>query len=686
MKRNFSPLIFLFVLLAVVLMPLHPVISAPAGSLRGVFDKAKDLFNNGDYDRALVEYKTALNITPDSIEAILNMAILYKDVQDYKKSIREYSRLLKIKPDKLIYFNLGEVYYLNAQADEALKFFERALELGQKGALIHFWMGECYRTKQDEENAINEYKKALIADPEFALAYLQIGRIYKQKRSWTEAERALERVKETDPSMTDVFTELAEVYYNQENYEQALEAFRKVKSIDPANEEAQLYTEKIMKLAGSKLGEKLKSRETQRLAEKTPKAVGPVKAAGAPLLSVHIGDLNRLRFKCSADFSLEEKEEGRVFFQGSRETLYNIEVEGKKVAINSENKKLAETGKPFLIVPGDKDATTLIFDVKFGEGNYWAASMDGSYRGKLELSVLADNNIRLLNIINMEEYIYGVLPSEMDSSWPLQALKAQAIAARSEAYAKMNRHKKDGFNFCSQVHCQVYSGARVEDPRTNQAVKETCGVIAVYNEKPIDAIYSNSCGGHTQGNIFGEQENIPYLSGKPDFIGDNGFSFPLSPLELEDWLWGKNISAFCNNDKISRNSNFRWMRFYDAEELSRLVAKEKNIGRVRGLEIMGRSRSGHIKKVKITGSKGILIMEKELKIRRLLGNLRSSMFCLDIKKNRQGQAEEFIFYGGGWGHAVGMCQVGAATMAEQGYDYEQILKFYYTGIELKKMY
>ncbi len=683
LKKNFPlflPLCFVFLVLA-----SGSVFAANAGDpQRQDFAAAAKQFNDGEYKQALAQYWKILKAEPDSKEAILNEAIIYKYLGDYEKAAWEYRRLLKIQPDKLIYFGLGEVYYLDSQPDRALKSFRQALALGQEGALIHFWMAECYRDKADIPQAVSEYKKAVTLDSEFAVAYMELGRIYKQQQDWTAAEQALLRVRKLDPSIRQVFTGLAEVYYARQKYSEALEAFRKVKSIDPQNKKAQIYTDKIMKIAGCTLKPELKSKEAQRLAEKMPKIVVPV-SEGGPLVSVHIGDLKRLRFKCASGFTLKTAKKKKIFLRGAKNCLYNIISKGREMIISSGGKTLFRTAHPFLIVPDDTPATILIFDVKFGQGNYWAASMDGSYRGSLQIGILPGGDIRLINILNMEEYIYGVLPSEMSADWPLQALKAQAIAARTEAYTKMNRHKKEGFDFCSQVHCQVYSGARVEDPRSNQAVDETRGIIAEYKGKSIDAIYSNSCGGHTQGNIFGNQEYIPYLEGKPDFIGPSGFSFPLSPLELEDWLWSNNIAALCNNEKFSRNSNFRWMRIYNQKEISRLVAKKKDVGSIRNIEILDRSISGHIKRIRIIGTKGTLTVKEELPIRRLLGNLRSSMFSVDIKRGRAG-AEEFIFYGGGWGHAVGMCQVGAATMAEKGYNYEQILKFYYTGIQLKKMY
>jgi SpoIID/LytB domain protein len=274
----------------------------------------------------------------------------------------------------------------------------------------------------------------------------------------------------------------------------------------------------------------------------------------------------------------------------------------------------------------------------------------------------------------------------MPSDWPMEALKTQAIAARSEAYRKLNRHKEQGYDFCSGVHCQVYSGAKVETKNSNAAIDQTEGLVAFYNDEAIDAVYSNSCGGHTQGNIFGNRRVVDYLKEKQDSIKPTGFYFPLSPLELEDWLWSTNIPVFCNNEKFSRRSNFRWQRLYTKEQLQELIRKQLDIGGLISIDITERLPSSHVHRIKITGTKGEFLVEKELNIRKLLGNLRSGMFNIDVSVDKENTANEFLFYGGGWGHGVGMCQVGAATMADHGFNCSEILKFYYSGINIRKLY
>lgn len=647
--------------------------------------QARILFNQGKYQQAIDAYEPTKQEDYFLKVALLNQALIYKDTRQYEQAIKLYKKLLTIEENKMVFFNLGEVYYLNCLPDKAISAFNQALNMGYRNGMIYFWLGRCLQDKGNIESAKQSFQQAVAVDDSLVLAHLELGSIYAREKILLKAQEEFEKVRELDPSITEVYPALAEVYFDKKEYEEALKAFHKVLTIDPDNAKAQQYIDLIHKIVGKGLKKDLEKKEEKRLESALAKEIIPKEAPTAPVVKVLIGEVKSFRFKSGSDFSLCRQADGAVLFSGAANTLYGLsEYAGNISLLNNGEKKNSFT-EAIVIILADPHATILLFNVESGKGEYWASITDRSYRGQLEVAA-APGILRLINTINMEEYLYGVVPSEMSANWPQEALKAQAVAARSEAYVKMKRHAKEGYNFCPGVHCQVYGGANVEASSTNKAVDQTCGQIGLYEDKPIDAIYSNSCGGHTQSNIFGECEPIPYLQGIQDVAENIGFFFPLSPLELEDWLWMKNIPAFCNNVKFSRDSNFRWMRTYSRKQLEKLINKQMDIGTLKDIIIRERSDSSHIQRIEIIGSKGKFEMKKELNIRNLLGNLRSSMFNIDVKLDEKGNPEEFIFYGGGWGHAVGMCQVGAATMAQQGYSYIDILKFYYSGIEIKRMY
>ncbi|MBU2063101.1 MAG: SpoIID/LytB domain-containing protein, partial [Candidatus Omnitrophica bacterium] len=648
-------------------------------------NRGRLLFNQGREKEALAEYRKALRFNPEAKEPLINLAIIHKNIYQYAQSMSLYKKLLQIAPDKTIYANLGEVYYLSSSPQEAIGAFNTGVALGETRAYVYFLLGRCFQETGELEKAAENFEKAVELDDTYAVAYLYLGYVYKQRKMRDKAQGYFEKALIHDPNLTQGYREIAELHFHSGRYEEALQNCRRFNAIYPQDTQAKVFIDKILKVGGDDLKEKLAAKEKKRYLESEAKIVVPKKVKDAPLVRVLIEKNKQLRFKCRGKFAVFTKGARNALFKGTPQALYALVNNQGRISISTEGKKLQELDGQIIIVPEKPEDTILVFEVGVGTGDFWASRVDRAYRGKLDVKA-EGNELTIVNIVNIEEYLYGVVPSEMPSSWPQEALRAQAVAARSEVYKKLFRHKQEGYDFCSGVHCQVYGGTLVETEATCSAVDETAGLVAVCDNKPIDAVYSNSCGGHTQNNVFGQREDISYFQGRPDSGGFFGFVFPLSPLELEDWLWGKDINANCNNKYFSRSSNFRWIKLYTVQELQELINDKKPVGRIISIKILERNKSSHIQELEIIGSKGRLILSKELDIRKTLGGLRSSMFNIDVKIDKYGRPKEFLFYGGGWGHAVGMCQVGAATMAQKGATYREILNFYYASIEIKKMY
>ena len=220
----------------------------------------------------------------------------------------------------------------------------------------------------------------------------------------------------------------------------------------------------------------------------------------------------------------------------------------------------------------------------------------------------------------------------------------------------------------------------------NKYVDEAQGLIMTSDGKPIDALYSSSCGGHTQNNIFGERKEISYLRGSPDYESGKK-NFPLAPYFLDQWLrFPDEDILLCSLKGVIPRGQFRWVRTYSVDEMNMMANKLVDIGAVKEIIILKRETSGHISSLKIIGTKSSVIVDKELPIRKALGNLRSSLFKLELKKSKDGAIEEFIFFGGGWGHGVGMCQSGACGLAKAGKNFQEILRRYFDGVKLEKIY
>ncbi|MFC1546832.1 SpoIID/LytB domain-containing protein [bacterium] len=344
--------------------------------------------------------------------------------------------------------------------------------------------------------------------------------------------------------------------------------------------------------------------------------------------------------------------------------------------------------KTIILKPINKNiASFIIEEIEFAKGHPWAGKEDRQYRGEIELRI-SNKGITMINIVNAEEYLYSVLSSEMMAWWPYEALKAQAIIARSYLFHKKKysqTHKNQGFDLCESQHCQVYKGISSETKQTNRAVNATRGEILTYKNRVINALYHSNCGGHTQGSVeLKGWYDQPYLS--PVFDGYSNTVFPSTPFDLELWIKSKPI-VYGNQPSLKYPPSFRWFRVIPAKIMQEKLNRTKKIGRIKKIIPIKKNSSGNLGYVKVIGTKGELHITKENQIRRLfgLGPLRSTLFWLETRFAKKNHPVEFIIYGGGWGHGVGMCQTGSAGMALKGFSYKKILSHYYKGTKWKKL-
>ncbi|NLA63139.1 MAG: SpoIID/LytB domain-containing protein, partial [Bacteroidales bacterium] len=268
-----------------------------------------------------------------------------------------------------------------------------------------------------------------------------------------------------------------------------------------------------------------------------------------------------------------------------------------------------------------------------------------------------------------------------------------------------DREDHNNFDVCADDHCQRYQGiTKQSTPLVSDVVKETHGQVMMYNDSICDARFSKCCGGFIEAfeNVW-ESTPHPYLVGKADTKNISLQTPNLSnEEEATDWIKSSPV-AFCNtkdarvlkqvlNDYDQETSDFyRWKVSYTQDELSALILKRSGIdyGDILALSPIDRGTSGRIIRLKIVGTEQIMIIGKELEIRRTLSesHLYSSAFAVETgEENDEGIPSEFTLYGAGWGHGVGLCQIGAAVMANSGYKYEDILEHYYPGAEIEKRY
>ncbi len=332
--------------------------------------------------------------------------------------------------------------------------------------------------------------------------------------------------------------------------------------------------------------------------------------------------------------------------------------------------------------PKKSGETLTVADVPTGTGGSQMVTgkEDRRYWGAVYVTLDHDGSLLVANAVPEDKLLAGLVPAEMYPDAPPAALEAQAIAARTELLQKIGRRNlTDPFLLCSTQQCQVYAGAGKEDPRTTKAVERTRGIVLLRDGGGmVDVRYSASCGGHTEDNdaIWGGEAD-PSLRGRDDNAKANVSR--VTDATIGDFL-AEDHGAWCSKPKLGQKS-FRWTERIRVDDLSaRLAIDYPEIGRVKSLAPKKRGVSGRIGVLAIKGDKGSVDITGDLKIRRTLGGLKSSLFTV----TREG--DTFVVQGGGFGHGVGMCQMGAIGMAGAGRTHDKILAHYYRGTHIHRLY
>lgn len=382
--------------------------------------------------------------------------------------------------------------------------------------------------------------------------------------------------------------------------------------------------------------------------------------------------------------------------------------------------------------PQSADASFSLSDVTIGVNFHWERKETQTFLGTLRFVVESDK-IVAINELPVEKYLESVISSEMSATSSLELLKAHAVISRSWLLAQMKKRREvaeSGNNFfsftkkedtlirwydredhtlfdvCADDHCQRYQGITKEtSPHVAEAIRQTKGQILMDGEEICDARFSKCCGGITEEFQYcWEDTPKTYLTAVRDIALGVEHTLPNLTNEEEAEKWIRfNPPAFCNtqdkkilsevlNDYDQETVNFyRWKETLSQEKLQQLIADKlkMDLGAILDMKAVERGKSGRISKLQIIGTEKTFTIGKELEIRRTLSDshLQSSAFVVDkYDKDEQGVPQRFELIGAGWGHGVGLCQIGAAVMGEQGYHYDAILLHYYQGAEIKKFY
>ncbi|GAK35054.1 SpoIID/LytB domain-containing protein [Bacteroides graminisolvens] len=420
------------------------------------------------------------------------------------------------------------------------------------------------------------------------------------------------------------------------------------------------------------------------------------------------------------------------FILNGQYVVNGIHVTGRQVATYDENQILwqGRLYNELIFEPTQEQACSFdLIDVTIGINFHWERKEDQRFLGALKL-IVENKKLTGINVISIEDYLTSVISSEMSATASLELLKAHAVISRSWLLAQIQKNKEitdtqscysaftetadelirwydredhTNFDVCADDHCQRYQGiTRASTEIVQQSIQATRGQVLLYGDKICDARFSKCCGGaFEEFQYCWEDVNYPYLVKQRDSKTIQELPDLRIETEAEQWI-RTSPEAFCNTtDKkvLSQVLNnydqettdfFRWKVTYQQEELSELITKRSGIdyGQILDLIPMERGTSGRLTKLKIVGTKRTLTIGKELEIRRTLStsHLYSSAFVVDKKHIENGVPSSFTLTGAGWGHGVGLCQIGAAVMGEQGYKYNDILLHYYIGASIDKLY
>ena len=404
---------------------------------------------------------------------------------------------------------------------------------------------------------------------------------------------------------------------------------------------------------------------------------------------------------------------------------------GKQTVSFSENGVVwnGKTYRQLEFLPQSDEASFSLYDVTIGVNFHWERKETQTFLGKLKF-IINGNSVCAVNELPVERYLESVISSEMSATSSLELLKAHAVISRSWLLVQMQNRRKGEttahvaaseiqgngelirwydredhtlFDVCADDHCQRYQGITKEtSAHVAEAIRQTVGQVLTDEDEICDARFSKCCGGETEEFQYcWENQRKPYLVALRDAPQQEALDLTVeanadhwirsSPESFCNTRDAKVLSQVLNNYDQETSDFYRWRVEYTQEQVQQLLTEKLGIdfGAVVDLIPVERGTSGRLSKLRIVGEKLTLVIGKELEIRRALSksHLYSSAFVVDaFDRNEQGIPKRFAFIGAGWGHGVGLCQIGAAVMGERGYSYKEILLHYYPGAIIKQIY
>lgn len=648
---------------------------------------AEKSFYEGNYQGAENYYSQLISLAPFELESRRNLAVIYNEQNklEAKNQVLLETAILSHKPED----------YLSL----AVNFYQRNNNIASNYILN-------YKLNNDQSRDQSfKYQK-----------YYYLIKNYLALKNIEQAEKYLMEITNLDLNKSEIYLLSAELNKLKGNYEQAYNNYKK--SYQENRTQTYLYREMALMLAKAGREKDAYNHWQKNLGygwyqdlayqqinyyqnkypdlkadkeKKGPAEINPFSLQADwkeaerlkttkkdQMLRIGLQDDNKtLLFQYSDPFSIIQA--GKIIFRGQAKKSYLLKIESDSLFIitAAEKIRLGSSRLEYEFYSSRENSSFYVFNINYGQGYFWQGSADRQYRGEMIIKAQADR-FSLINKVELSSYLAAVVPSEIYASWPREALKAQAVAARSYTLNNLGRHSSEDYDLCSSVHCAAYNGIRSEDPRTTTAVLATEGEAAYFEGRVIEAVFSSNSGGVTERSDQIWSADLTYLRGANQMKTDN-YKFPLSPVELRSWL----LSSPASYSKDFGSSNYRWQ----LEVPAQVIEYRSKMAVIKKIEVKKRAQRGTITSLTISGEneKGETL-EKSYsvsQIRRVLGGLKSSRFYLNSHYDQNHNLKSIYLYGSGWGHNLGLDQSAAAGMGRAGFSYQQIIKHFYPGVEIK---
>lgn len=683
--------------------------------------RARALYFSGDVRDAAEAFEAAIKTSTGDVSAWADGSIAWAEAGRPDKAIDWARKAVAVSSDSRTLTAFGWALLRAARTSEADVVFAQALRRDPESPRALLGAGRAKLALGKPGEAVPFLKRAEGYAQEQTLADFYLGRAEEARGDTAAATEAYRRAVGSDAYFHEGRDPLLRSYLRQKRYNDAWRQLTRLAEAEPSARLTRALMDKVRPLLTG-------SAEPRPAAAGLPPVAAPnagsETAGGIPEIRVGIGTTAlgkprpraQVTVRGSGAWHAFDPKTGRTIATCGAQEAWTVRLlppqrvkSGKKKKTLPARLELRGPDGQTRAVPGDavrlesEDPARGALSLEDDPNKGGPLAAGRALRGAIEVALFnRRRSLRLVNVVNLEDYTQGVVGAEMPANSPLEALKAQALIARTHALfikTLSKRHRREGYDVCDGQHCQVYAGLRMETDRTRAAVAATRGRVGRYKGQVAHLIFSSNCGGFTQSGTDIGWGNVPYWVRAADAPGP--VTPPSSPLELRRWLsaWSE---AYCRPSGYVHASHSRWSRVISAKDLEERVNRHKKVGAIKGLRVLRRAPTGHVEALLLLGSKRNLKLTDEYEIRSLLGvgSLRSTLFVVDTEyraqavpaKARKGkrpakpqtvlEPDAFVFRGGGWGHAVGLCQSGAIGRAEAGQDYATIVKSYFAGVEL----